>query len=717
MKLFIHNKARHPEISVILLDWSVRESFHSLHYLNNQTFPRDKYELIWIEFYDREAPQLQHHADSFKNDLFVDKWIILRNTKDTYYHKHFMYNVGIALAEGKICVISDSDAMYQPTFLTSIHKAFERDPNQVVHVDQVRNENRKYYPFNYPDIAEVLKDKECVNWVGHTTVGLNNSSDMLHEANYGACMAARREDLIRIGGADEDLDYLGHICGPYELTFRLTNLGKKETWLRHEFLYHTWHPGQSGHDNYGGPHDRNVSLRALEARESGLTQPSLENLAIKELRNGNIVTKEEVLKILEEEQNKESWRNPERFLELVNPPQLVKQDYFGFNIIYYKHMYYGLSQDEGAFVLSKVLKKEYKRCYAGNSMEEVLQQINTNSPVARLINQALTLSIIFSFRNEALLLEELVKRARNILNQERSKGVISNYELIFVNDDSTDKSENILTRLARGHKDIKIITMSRSYGVSQCVLAGMEFSKGDLVIYMDPDLGDPPEVIPQMIKVWQNGNNIDVVHAVRIPRNHEPTLKLLMTSYEVLKKVSSIYLPRGAGDFKLLTRRAVNHLVQLKEKKPFLRALVSWIGFNQTTITYHREKGHSDKTKTSALGWGGIRNFLQSAVASSSSLPLYIAGFTGVISVLIGFLVLLIRKYRGSITGGTSIVISIILMGIIQLLSIGVIGMYLANIMLEVKRRPNYIVKRVFGFDEDVNGKVSAKPFSLVQKG
>jgi len=248
-----------PKVSVILIDWGVRESFHSLHYLNRQTVARSDYELLWVEFYD--------HRPATLDDSLLDQWHVLGYPRECIFHKHRLYNAGILAARGDICVICDSDAMFTPTFIEKIIAAFAETPDAVVHLDEVRNVNQALYPFCYPTIEEVL-GPGCINWRNGTTLGLDNSPDMLHHANYGACMAARRKDLLAIGGADEHLDYLGYVCGPYELTFRLLNYGCRERWLRDEYLYHTWHPNQYGFNtDHHGPHDgMHLALLALEAR-------------------------------------------------------------------------------------------------------------------------------------------------------------------------------------------------------------------------------------------------------------------------------------------------------------------------------------------------------------------------------------------------------------------------------------------------------------------
>jgi len=267
-----------PKVSLILVDWSVRESFHLLHYLSRQDVARDAFEVVVVEFYSRVSEAVRKFEDQ------VDTWVTLEMPDSCYYHKHLMYNAGIFFAKGEICVICDSDAMVKEGFIRAIVTEFETDPQIVLHMDQFRNTRRDFYPFCYPSFEDVI-GKGCGNNVGGKTRGLYSSEDSIHNLNYGACMCARREDLIAIGGADEHLDYLGHICGPYEMTFRLVNLGRRETWHQTEFLYHTWHPGQAGENNYLGPHDgRHLSTTALDALSSGRTMPLIENESIRSLR-------------------------------------------------------------------------------------------------------------------------------------------------------------------------------------------------------------------------------------------------------------------------------------------------------------------------------------------------------------------------------------------------------------------------------------------------
>ncbi|MBI4707661.1 MAG: glycosyltransferase [Candidatus Omnitrophica bacterium] len=300
MKILFDNKNNiPPKISIVLLDWSCRESFHSLDYLNNQTVSREQYEIIWIEYYSRRSPEIEvklKECERLGKPPIIDRWIAADMPDNVCSHKHLMYNIGIAASKGEIICFCDSDAVFSPTFVESIIKAFEADRNIVLQIDEVRNIDKRFYPFKYPAIEEILGGG-CINWKDDRTIGLLDKEDPLHTRNYGACMCALRQDLISIGGADEHIDYLGHICGPYEMTFRLVNYGKKEIWHQGEFIYHVWHPGTDGKDNYLGPHDgKNMSTTALDIIKTGRSMSFVENPAIRALRlNRNYVIANEEL--------------------------------------------------------------------------------------------------------------------------------------------------------------------------------------------------------------------------------------------------------------------------------------------------------------------------------------------------------------------------------------------------------------------------------------
>ena len=297
-------------------------------------------------------------------------------------------------------------------------------------------------------------------------------------------------------------------------------------------------------------------------------------------------------------------------------------------------------------------------------------------------------------------------RVRSALDGEIDQEWLGAYELIFVNDASTDRSEALLEELDRGRNDIRIVTMSRPFGVAPCVLAGMEFADGDLLVYMDADLQDPPEVIPEMLKAWREAGNADVVHTHRLRRDGESQLKLLLTKlgYWILTHFSSIPLEPEEGDFKLLSKRTVEHMINFKEYNPFTRGLVRWLGFKQIAIQYERDERFAGETKFPIASSAVIRNFLTAALISYSDVPLQIASVVGLLSSMTAFAVLihvLLELMRGNnLPGWTAVMTSVLFLGGIQLLAIGILGLYINSMFLQTKGRPNYIVDRTYGFTE-----------------
>ncbi len=309
-------------------------------------------------------------------------------------------------------------------------------------------------------------------------------------------------------------------------------------------------------------------------------------------------------------------------------------------------------------------------------------------------------SIIFSFRNEEAALPELVKRVANIF-VEHLKGY--EYELIFVNDDSTDKSLEILMGLREKNKNIKIINMARRFGVTPCTIAGFSESKGEAVIYMDSDLQDPPELIPELIKKWEEG--AEVVHTIRTKRHGENFLKMWLTkkAYKIINYISDIKLHENAGDFKLLSRRVIDEILRLKESDPYMRGISTWVGFKQAEVFYERDARFAGESKFKLFNsLNPYREFVR-GVTSFSSLPLYFALFFGFFVSAFSFLyvvIVIITKFLElNLPGWSAIMAAILFLGGTILFTIGVLGIYLGKIYDEVKGRPRYIIKNKFGFD------------------
>jgi dolichol-phosphate mannosyltransferase len=312
------------------------------------------------------------------------------------------------------------------------------------------------------------------------------------------------------------------------------------------------------------------------------------------------------------------------------------------------------------------------------------------------------ISVIVSFYNEERNIPALIERLRRVFRAEIADR-IGGYELIFINDNSTDKSTAILLEECRRGKDIVIVNMSRNFGIWECVIAGMQQAQGDAIVNMDADLQDPPELIPTLIEKWMADDEAEVVYTTRLRRDGEHPIKLLLTkwAYRFIARTAAIDLPVDSGDFKLLSRRAVDELLRLKEKKPYLRGLISWIGFKQVQVFYNREARHDgrENTKYPVIGKRVIYNFLDSAMISFSDAPLKVSLFLGLVVSMasLGYIsVILLQKFMGWYTPGwPAIMASILFLGGVQLLMLGMVGLYINKIYIETTGRPNFIIKNV----------------------
>jgi Glycosyl transferase family 2 len=375
--LVVNRPPGKPKISVILIDWGVRESFHGVEYLNRQTAARTDYELIWLEFYDREPEGLHRLvAASAGGAAVLDRWIVLGYPDDLIFHKHRLYNVGLLAAAGDVCVICDSDAIFRSTFIERLIREFEETPDGVIHVDEVRNTDRRFYPFNYPTIEDIL-GPGCLNWRGTTTAGVVDRVDRIHGANYGACLAARRQNMLAVGGADEHLDYLGYVCGPYDLTFRLVNhFGRPERWLPDEYLYHVWHPNASGgNTDYQGPHDTKfMALRALDARASLRIEPWLRNPWIDGDGGGKTLPLDQLLPLMAEREEPE-WKQG---AQPAGPPDTVywvERSFAGHSIFYHAGSLYALPEKHMTFDPERAAHGGYADLLAASDLDALQAMI------------------------------------------------------------------------------------------------------------------------------------------------------------------------------------------------------------------------------------------------------------------------------------------------------------------------------------------------------
>ena len=305
-------------------------------------------------------------------------------------------------------------------------------------------------------------------------------------------------------------------------------------------------------------------------------------------------------------------------------------------------------------------------------------------------------SIVFSFRNEEKNLKELVSRVDATFKKVENY----KYELLFVNDDSNDDSEKILEELQESHK-IKIINMSRTFGVGPCVLAGFKHSSGDCIVYLDSDLQDPPELIPKLLDEFEKGH--DVVHTVREKRLGESGVKLFFTklAYKTINKLSEIDLPIEAGDFKLISKRVLEKILSQKEFRPYVRGLSVWVGYKQSFVHYTREARAHGKSKFSLFSQGPISEFIN-GVTSYSLKPLYIGIFLGFFSLLFSVLLIVYALYAKfndlAIPGTTGILIAVSFFSGILLFTLGIMGIYIARIFEQARGRERYIIKEIKDF-------------------
>lgn len=342
----------------------------------------------------------------------------------------------------------------------------------------------------------------------------------------------------------------------------------------------------------------------------------------------------------------------------------------------------------------------------GNNEAKMEKILNQESDASR--RPVPLLSVVLSFYNEASILPELIGRLRSVLRAEVNRQTICGYELIFVNDASTDNSLEILRSELDAGQDIVVVNMSSNFGVSECVLAGMRIAKGDVVVYMDADLQDPPEVIPELLDKWHSDPEIHVVYTTRLSRAGEHPFKLAVThlGYKFINRISEIDLPENSGDFKLLSRRVMNELILLQEKKPYLRGLVTWIGFKQAQVFYHRAERHDgrENTKRPALSTKVIKYALDTAIISFSDAPLkasLLIGFMISLASLLYIGVVVIQKLMGwSVPGWAALMAAILFLGGMQLFMTGVLGLYVNAIFLNSRNRPDYIVDSILSFDE-----------------
>lgn len=324
------------------------------------------------------------------------------------------------------------------------------------------------------------------------------------------------------------------------------------------------------------------------------------------------------------------------------------------------------------------------------------------SPETKLI------SIVSPVYNEEAVLPELYRRIRETMDATGEA-----WELVLVDDGSRDRSAAVIAELHAQDARVRGVSFSRNFGFQIAATAGLDHAKGDAVILTDADLQDPPEVYPQMIAKWKEG--YDVVYGVRASREGETWFKLFTAKafYRIIYRITEINIPLDTGDFRLMDRRVVDAIRHMPERNRFLRGMVPWVGYKQIGVEYNRAARYAGEAK-----FGSVRKmvpFAVDAITSFSYFPLQLATIFGFITAGISafaiIAVVLLRLFgSGSpLLGQATTLVSVLFLGGVQLISLGIIGEYLGRIYDEVKGRPLYLIQESWGVEEGTGGRYDAR--------
>lgn len=304
-----------------------------------------------------------------------------------------------------------------------------------------------------------------------------------------------------------------------------------------------------------------------------------------------------------------------------------------------------------------------------------------------------TLSIVVPVYFEELVIETFYDRLLEALGPLAGEFQL---EMVFVNDGSTDRTQEILTTLHQRDPRVKVLQFSRNFGHQIAVTAGLDHATGDIAVVIDADLQDPPEVILSMLAKWREG--YQVVYGVRAERKGENAFKLVTAKafYRILGRLSDVPIPLDTGDFRLMDRTVVEGLRGMREESRYIRGMVSWLGFRQCGVTYSRDPRYAGKTKYTLHK---MVRFAFNGITSFSEKPLILAGWLGLIITAGGFIFLayiiasrILRPWT-VVSGWASLMGVVIFFGGVQLLSLGILGQYVGRIYREVKRRPLYVLE------------------------
>ena len=313
-------------------------------------------------------------------------------------------------------------------------------------------------------------------------------------------------------------------------------------------------------------------------------------------------------------------------------------------------------------------------------------------------------SVVVPLYNEEEVILESYARLKNVM-----ESIGENYEIVFINDGSRDKTAAMVHHICDQDSSIKFIEFSRNFGHQNAITAGMDFAQGDAIIVIDADLQDPPEVMLEMIKKWKEG--YDVVYGQRIERKGETFFKRITAKifYRTLKQLTEVDIPVDTGDFRLLDRKVCEALKLVNERNRYIRGIISWLGFKQTGVEFVREKRFAGETKYPLKK---MLKFAFDAITSFSYKPLKVASYFGFFVSLISFIFILLVLYQKLFTNETvtgwasTLAVSLFFNGI-TLLILGIIGEYIGRIYDEAKGRPLYLVRNTRNFEGDRRDKLT----------
>ena len=311
--------------------------------------------------------------------------------------------------------------------------------------------------------------------------------------------------------------------------------------------------------------------------------------------------------------------------------------------------------------------------------------------LANMKKNKILISVVVPVLNEELSIKEFYQQLVNNIETYE-------YEIIFVNDGSKDKSQQIINDLRQKDKKVKLINLTRNFGHQIAITCGIDHSNGDAVIIIDADLQDPTSMIPKMIRKWQKG--FDVVYGIRKERLGENLIKIITAKifYKLVYLLSGKKIPENVGDFRLISKQVVQTLKTTREYQRFLRGIISWMGYKHTGLFYRRQQRYAGETKYSTYS---MIKLALDALLSFSFFPLRIASILGAITAFgaVGmiFYALYVQSIGQTVKGWSSTIVIILFLGSVQLITIGIIGEYLGRIYEEVKRRPLYIISSKIG--------------------